>query len=128
MSDRSKIEVRYTYSPISFSALSTASEPWQMLRPTARAKSPRMVPNGYRMGFLRVKHACQADVRTGSRGKRVSSAEHDTAGLDGIETLPDHGDDGARGHVLDEAREEGLALEVSVVCTYVTVINEAPCM
>lgn len=32
------------YSLISFSAFSTESEPWQTLRPTARAKSPRMVP------------------------------------------------------------------------------------
>jgi len=33
-----------THRAISFSALSTESDPWQMLRPTARAKSPRMVP------------------------------------------------------------------------------------
>jgi hypothetical protein len=36
--------VNLTHSLISFSAFSTVSEPWQMLRPTARAKSPRMVP------------------------------------------------------------------------------------
>ena len=30
--------------------------------------------------------------------------------------MPDHGNNGARGHVLNETREEGLALEVSVVC------------
>ena len=34
----------YTYRAISFSAFSTLSEPWQMLRPVARAKSPRIVP------------------------------------------------------------------------------------
>ena len=33
-----------TYSAISFSALSTESEPWQTLRPTARQKSPRIEP------------------------------------------------------------------------------------
>ena len=55
--------------------------------------------------------------RTGSRSKRVSCAEHHTASLDGIEALPDHGDDGARSHVLDKTREEWLALQVLVVCS-----------
>ena len=53
--------------------------------------------------------------RTRSRREGVGRAEHDTASLHGIKALPDHGNDGARGHVLDEAGEEGLALEVSVV-------------
>jgi len=48
-------------------------------------------------------------------GEWVGSTEHDTASLDGIETFPDHGDDRARGHVLDEAREEGFALEILIV-------------
>ena len=39
-----KVVKTETYRAISFSALSTESEPWQMLRPTARAKSPRIVP------------------------------------------------------------------------------------
>ena len=55
-------------------------------------------------------------TRTRSRGEGVGGTEHGTAGLNSIETLPDHGDNGARGHVLDEAGEERLALEVSVVC------------
>lgn len=46
----------------------------------------------------------------------VGSTEHDAAGLDGVKSLPDHGDDGAGGHVLDQAGEEGLALEIGVVC------------
>jgi hypothetical protein len=37
-------KLKTTDSLISFSAFSTESEPWQMLRPTASAKSPRMVP------------------------------------------------------------------------------------
>jgi hypothetical protein len=57
------------------------------------------------------------DRRTGSRSKRVSCAKHHTASLDGIEALPDHGDDGARSHVLDKTREERLILQVLVVCT-----------
>ncbi len=36
------------------------------------------------------------------------------AGLDGVTTLPDHGADGAREHVLNEASEEGLASEIGV--------------
>ena len=55
-------------------------------------------------------------TRTRVRGEGVGGAKHRTASLDGIETLPDHSDDGAGSHVLDEAREEGLAFEVSVVC------------
>jgi hypothetical protein len=35
--------------------------------------------------------------------------------LDGVESLPDHGHDRARGHVGDEAGKEGLLGEVSVV-------------
>lgn len=85
-----------------------------MLRPTARAKSPRMVPIGTRQTCVHI--AIWACIFTRSRGKGVGRAEHDTAGLDRIETLPDHRDDGAGGHVLDEAGEERLALEVSVVC------------
>ena len=54
--------------------------------------------------------------RTRSGGQGVGSAKHNAASLDGIEALPHHGNDGARGHVLDEAREEGLALQVSIVC------------
>ena len=47
--------------------------------------------------------------------ERVGRAEHSAASLDSVKALPDHADDGAGSHVLDEAREEGLALEVSVV-------------
>jgi len=40
---------------------------------------------------------------------------HTAASLDGVTALPDHGADGARVHVLNEASEEGLASEVLVV-------------
>jgi len=52
---------------------------------------------------------------TGGRGQGVGSTQHDTASLDSVETFPDGGNNGSRGHVLDEAREEGLALKVLVV-------------
>ena len=35
--------------------------------------------------------------------------------LDDIQSLPDHGDDGSTGHVVDEAGEERLLLQVLVV-------------
>lgn len=35
--------------------------------------------------------------------------------LDGVTSLPDHTDDGARVHVADETGEEGLGREVGVV-------------
>lgn len=45
----------------------------------------------------------------------VGSTKHDTSSLDSIKTLPYHGNNGSRGHVLDEAREERLALEVGIM-------------
>ena len=50
-----------------------------------------------------------ASVDEGGRQSRLT-----TAGLDGVTALPDHGADGARVHVLNEASEEGLASEVGV--------------
>ena len=51
--------------------------------------------------------------RSGS--KRVGGTEHRTSLFDDIETFPDHGEDGARGHVLDQCGEERLLLQVLVV-------------
>jgi hypothetical protein len=45
----------------------------------------------------------------------VGLAEHDTSGLDDVQAFPDHGHDGAAGHVLAEAGVERLARQVSVV-------------
>ena len=73
-----------------------------------------MVPGRLRVNYRdRVPKA--VSTRTRGRSQRVGGTEHATAGLDSIKTLPDHADDRARGHVLDEAREEGPALEISVV-------------
>lgn len=36
------------------------------------------------------------------------------ASLDGVTALPDHGGDGARVHVLDQAGEEGLLSEIGI--------------
>jgi hypothetical protein len=49
------------------------------------------------------------------RGKGVGGTEDGAASLDSIKTLPDHGADGARVHVVDEASEEGLGAEISIV-------------
>lgn len=38
---------------------------------------------------------------TRARLQRIGSAQHDTAGLHSVQTLPDHGKDRAREHVLD---------------------------
>jgi hypothetical protein len=86
-----------------------------MLRPTAKAKSPRMVPNIGRSDLPpRAKHFRKKEPTRG-RGERVSCTEHGTAGLDGIQALPDHGNDGSCSHVLDQAREERFSLEILVV-------------
>lgn len=59
-----------------------------------------------------------AEVSADGSGKGVLGvglAQHDATGLDGIESLPDHGADGTGGHVLDETGEERLAAQVGVV-------------
>ncbi len=45
----------------------------------------------------------------------LGGAEDDAASGDDAIALPNHGDDGARGHVLEEAWEEGLGHKVLVV-------------
>lgn len=50
-----------------------------------------------------------------SRCWRVSLTQQGSSSLDGIGTLPDHGADWARVHVLDETSEEWLRREVLVV-------------
>ena len=45
----------------------------------------------------------------------LGGTKHLAAGGDGVVTLPDHGADGAGDHVLDEASEETLAGQVSVM-------------
>lgn len=55
------------------------------------------------------------DGRTWSRGQGVGSAEHATASLYGVQTQPNHGNDGAGSHVIDQAWEEGFTLKISVV-------------
>jgi hypothetical protein len=49
------------------------------------------------------------------RGKGVGLAKKLAASLDGLLTGPDHTDNRAREHVLDQAGEERLALEVAVL-------------
>ena len=53
---------------------------------------------------------------TGSGSQGVGGTKHSATSLDSVKSLPDHADDGSGSHVLNQAREEGLALEVSVVC------------
>lgn len=60
------------------------------------------------------------DAEISSDGSRaglegVSGTEKDSSGGDGGLALPDHTDNGARKHVLDEMGEEGSLLEVLVV-------------
>ena len=45
----------------------------------------------------------------------VGLSEHDPAGGHHVEALPDHGQDGAGRHVLDQPGEEGLRGQVGVV-------------
>ena len=53
--------------------------------------------------------------RTGLRIERICGTEHRTARLDSVEALPNHADDRARSHVLDQTREERPPLQVLVV-------------
>ena len=82
-----------------------------MLRPTASAKSPRMEP----ARVLAPDNRSVAGKRTRGGRERVGGAEHGAAGLDGVKALPDHRDNGAGGHIGDEAFEERPVLEISVI-------------
>jgi hypothetical protein len=52
---------------------------------------------------------------TRGRGQGVGLTQHLTTSLDGILTSPDHTDNGARGHVFKQRREERLGLQVTVL-------------
>merc|ERR1739848_587040 len=52
---------------------------------------------------------------TWSGSQRIGFTQHPPTLFDGVQTFPDHGADGARVHVFDEAVEEGFAGEVGVV-------------
>jgi len=56
-------------------------------------------------------------ARVGVSG--LSCAKHLSAGSDNIITFPNHGANGARAHVLDEASEETLLREISVMLFHV---------
>ena len=45
----------------------------------------------------------------------VGGAQHLAAGLDNVVAFPDHGDNGARRHVLDEVVEEALVGQIGIV-------------
>lgn len=53
----------------------------------------------------------------GARGgvRRLGSAEHDTAGLNGSLTLPHDAAHGAGAHIIDKATEESLGRQIGVV-------------
>lgn len=48
-------------------------------------------------------------------GQGIGGSEDETTGSDDTDTFPDHADDGAWKHVVDEGGEEGSFLEVSIV-------------
>ena len=107
---------------------STASEPWQTLRPTSIAKSPRTVTKFRRFVSLasseEIEHSLwewtdkmEDRERTGSRSGilRVSSTEDNSSSLDGVLSFPNHGDDRSRSHVRDQTLEETLGRQIGVV-------------
>ena len=59
-----------------------------------------------------------AEVTTDGSGQGVSGvggSQHLAAGLDHVQALPDHGDNGSRAHVVDQSGEEGAGAQVGVV-------------
>lgn len=59
-----------------------------------------------------------AEISADGSWERVSwvgGTEHLAAGLDGVQTLPDHGDDWAGAHVLHQSLEERAGSQISVV-------------
>lgn len=59
-----------------------------------------------------------AEITTNGAGQGVSwvgSAQHLTAGLDHIKTLPHHGNHWTGVHVVDQTGEKGTARQISIV-------------
>lgn len=86
---------------ISWLADSTASEPWQMFRPTWEAVRLANIEVGYLDGVV-----ASDGAREGSLG--IGLAKHHSSHLDDVEAFPDHGADWAGVHVLDQTGEEWL--------------------
>lgn len=62
----------------------------------------------------------KAGQRTGLRIEGVRRTKHGTARLDDIKALKHHAEHGTGLHILDHTGEEGLVLEIGVVCTCVS--------
>lgn len=60
-----------------------------------------------------------------SRGEWVGGSQERSSSLDGVGSLPDHGTDWARVHVLDETGEKWLRREVLVVLLQVSLARSA---
>lgn len=59
-------------------------------------------------------------MRTNRGSQRVGGTQHGTSSLDCIKAFKNDGNDGARGHVFNQSREEGFVGKISVVCqTYI---------
>lgn len=88
-----------------------------MLRPEKRRKRVNAGEKTRRV-WVCVLTNIQSKVTTdGTRGTGhgVGLAQHDTTGLDGILTSPDHTNNGTATHVLDQTREERLTSQVLVL-------------
>ena len=86
-----------------------------MLRPTCKAK---IISEQVSLSNFQSKAHLDAEVSPDGAGLGVLGvglSQHDAAGLDHVQSLPDHGQDGARCHVLDESGEEGAGRQVGVV-------------
>ena len=88
---------------ISWLADSTASEPWQMFRPTWELEDEwrDKRAQAYLDGVV-----SSDGAREGSLG--IGLAKHHSSHLDDVEAFPDHGADWAGVHVLDQTGEEWL--------------------
>jgi len=87
---------------ISFFADSTASEPWQTLRPTScsKTKISLILPRTQRRGEKCKAYDSEISTdRARGRSHRVRGSEQLAADFDGFAALPDHGADGAAAHV-----------------------------
>jgi len=59
-----------------------------------------------------------AEISTDSSGcgiSRIGLAKHHTSSFDNIQSLPNHGNDRAAAHVLDQTREEGPGSQICIM-------------
>jgi hypothetical protein len=76
-----------------------------------------MEPNGRHLTLSNSRRHYWVDgALTRGRLQGISRAKHDASSFNSIESLPNHCNNGARGHELDYSGKEGFSLVFRIIC------------